>query len=122
MVASQRSSWEANAMNKAGKAPLGDPIDMVIVGLVVSRSEGARNQLRIHILAVLVMRQKNRAERRKITIWAASKHLTDIPLIREIYFPWLGPINNDRNEEMSLAVSISAQQKQVWKGRQQNLK
>ena len=48
----------ADAMIKAGKAPLGDPIDMVIVGLVVSRSEGARNQRGIHILAVLVMRKK----------------------------------------------------------------
>jgi hypothetical protein len=74
-------------MIKAGKAPLGDPIDMVIVGLVVSRSEGARNQLGIHRLAVLVGERKNRAERRKITTWAESKHLTHIPLIRWISFP-----------------------------------
>jgi hypothetical protein len=40
-----------------GEATLGDPVDMVIVGLVVSRNAGARHQLGIHILAVLIGEQ-----------------------------------------------------------------
>src|SRR5512145_1482675 len=40
-----------------GEATLGDAVNMVVVGLVINMSEGARNQLGIHILAVLVGEQ-----------------------------------------------------------------
>ena len=40
-------------MIKAGKAPLGDPAAMVIVGRVVRRSAGARHQRGVHLLAML---------------------------------------------------------------------
>src|SRR5262245_36212370 len=49
----ERESFDASI----GKTTLSDPVDTVIVRLVVSRNEGARNQLKIYILAMLVGEQ-----------------------------------------------------------------